>query len=191
MKRIIYFILLALLFNCSSDDDSNSNNSENFISITRDGETFSEYNLAYSVFGANNCNDSNVTMDITTQIAFIENSEFSFSLAIAHPTNKSDFDNASLSASQVNIEASDDGIGFIDCVNNFDFITNYNDNSRYVFIDDTVSNINIIENINLINETSTNATYGIRGNYQITYTDGSDYNITITGSYLIHVDTLK
>lgn len=191
MKKIIVLLLVVLSISCSSSDDSDSNSSGDYISITRNGETFNENNLAYGILGFENCNDSSVSMDATASIVYIENSEFSFSLGIAHPTDKSVFENISASVSQINIEASDEGLGYIDCLNDFDFILNYYDESSYVSIDESANNTNTIESINLINETSTEATYGIKGNYVATYTDGSGYNITINGDYLLHVDTLK
>lgn len=193
MKKLslLLFIPLILSVSCSSSDDSDSNSSGNFISITRNGETFNENNLAYGISVFDNCNDSSVLLDYTSAIVYIENSEFSFSLGIAHPSDKSVFENVSASVSQVNIEASDNGLLYIDCLNDFDLIIEYSDKSSNVSLDDSANNTNTIESINLINETSTKATYGIKGNYVATYTDGSGYNITINGSYLLHVDTLK
>jgi hypothetical protein len=192
MKKIYLLLFVSIIFISCSGNDSNTDSGNDYMSITINGETFKESTLAYGIQGSKDCNDDNISMDFTKVIVWIENSKLSFHLGIAHFSDKSVFEDVGLSDSQINIEASSDLITTEDCVNNFDFMIYYWDkNNRSLAIDDSVSNTNTIENINLIYETSTIATYGIRGKYKVTYSDGAGHNITINGSYLLHVDTFK
>jgi hypothetical protein len=191
MKKIYLLLLVSIIFISCSGNDSNSDSGINYMSITRDGKTFTENNLAYGSIGVNNCKDDNVSMSVTSNARFIENSKFSFTLGFIHFSDKSVFEDMGLSGGQINIEASENGFASLDCYNNLDFTIFYHDKINSVEIDDSASNTNTIESINFIDETSTEAKYGIKGKYKVAYTDGAGYNITINGSYLFYVSTYK
>ncbi|PKG43872.1 hypothetical protein [Psychroflexus sp. MES1-P1E] len=179
---------------CSSSDDSDSNSleGEDYMRLARNGETYEETFMAYALgSGYENCADTSSNLDATLAIVYIENSEFSFTLGMAHEDLKSDFDETSDSFIQVSTEVDGLGVNDSECLNNFELIMYYDETDKDLFVDDSQNNTNTIENIFVLNDSQTETEYGIQGRYEVSYTDGSDYNITITGDYILAVDALK
>ena len=87
MRKIslLLFIPLILSISCSSSDDSDSDNNplegEDYMRLTRNGETYEETFMAYALgSGYENCTNTTSDLDATLAIVYIENSEFSFTL---------------------------------------------------------------------------------------------------------------
>jgi hypothetical protein len=191
MKKPLFILSFSLLvlFSCSSDDEgSDSSLTTAFFTINRNGQSLRQDVNAYGIFWADDCSDSDFLLDATMAIEYLETSEFEFAMGIITPNLKSDIDN-NLS---VNINPDVfDRAGSIDCFLLYQFIPDYFDSNYFVFLDDAADNVNNIVEIAMISESSTDATYAIRGNYNLTYSDGLDYSVNITGEYVLHVDTLK
>ncbi|RRO12331.1 hypothetical protein [Flavobacteriaceae bacterium 14752] len=185
-----------MFISCNSSDDSNSDSNplegEDYMRLTRNGETYEETFMAYAIGSDyDNCADPTSDLDATLAIVYIENSEFSFTIGMAHEELKSDFDETSDSFIQVTTEVDGLGVPDSECLNNFELIMYYDETDKSLFVDDSQNNTNTIENIFVLKDSQTETEYGIQGRYEVTYTDGSDYSITITGDYILSISTLK
>lgn len=192
MKKPLFILSLSLLtlFCCSSDDEgSDSSLTTAFFTINRNGQSLRQDVNAYSIFGVDNCSDSDFELDATFAIEYLETSEFEFAMGIIAPNLKSDIDN-NLSVN-INPDVVEGGISNIDCFLLYQFIPDYFDSNYFVSLDTAADNMNNIVEIAMISESSNEATYAIRGNYNLTYSDGDDYSVNVTGEYVLHVDVLK
>jgi hypothetical protein len=189
MRQIAILLLLPLMLTgCSSDDDSsNSNLTTGYYTINRNGQSLRQDIDVYSALERENCSDPDFRLKITYSAQYIETSEFGFSLGMVAPTLKLDIDN------NLDVPINTDIINFSngECILLYQFDSGYYEENYSVTLDDTADNINTIAEISMITDEATRATYAIRGNYNLTYSDGEDYSVNISGEYVFHVDTLK
>ncbi|MEC3906120.1 hypothetical protein VOI54_03765 [Tamlana sp. 2201CG12-4] len=187
MKQLLtIFLATALIVSCSSNDDDSRTNDDHF-NITRNGESYTSSNLAYASLEDYDCNNSNLELTSTWSATYIENSEFSFSLGIVLPSQQTTFVNGlDYSNSGVN----DNGINAV-CFNNYDFLPDYFESGKNLSLDLSANNFNEIESVTKISESQSLVTHAVKGNYQLTYTDGNGYNVFISGDYVLHVEAYK
>lgn len=185
-QTLILLFSTIIMVSCSSDDNDSSSRNDHF-SITRNGKTYTNNNIAYASLEDYACNDPNLELTATWSASYIENSEFNFSLGIILPSLESTFENGlDYSNSQVN----DNGVG-IACFNNFDFLPDYSENDKDLSLDGTANNFNKIESITKVSESGEFVVHAIKGNYQLSFSDGNGYNVEVNGNYVLHVEALK
>lgn len=191
MKQIAILLLLPLMLtSCSSDEDSsNSSLTSAFFTINRNGQSIRQDNVFFVSLEMDDCSNSGFRLTATWTGNFIETSEFNFAPGIIAPTLKTDIDN-NLEVT-TNIAILEEGLGSVDCVSLYQFLPLYWEENFSVTLDDSADNMNNIVEISMISDDVTKTTYAIQGNYNLTYTDGEDYSVNITGEYVLHVDTLK
>jgi hypothetical protein len=180
-----------MLTSCGSDDDStNPSLTTAYFTINRNEQSLREDFIGVSnVF--QDCLDPDFRLTAKWSGRYIETSEFSFNLGVMAPSVKLDIDN-NLDV-PITTDITEESLGTLDCGLIYQFLPGYYEFNRSVKLDNTADNINTIVDISMISESETKATYAIRGNYSLTYTDrdGQGYNIKINGEYVIHVETLK